>query len=683
MKAQEKRVAARLISSGDLTEAELERAISEYTGKVPLHDLLVSRGYVSSKAATRVLAEVEGYQFIELAELRVSEEATKLISPDDAWRYEVLPIWKEDGCITVAICDPSNVFAQDVIRLKAGCPVVTLIAERQDLRDSLSRVYGPSPAQRAAAKEPAPPAPPSTGPNLAGISPPSARRREYAPPPPPPPEEEKAIDQMATLMFQMPRIDLEEQIRVSKEDVSRLPTKIEELTTRIEEAEEVPPPPVPEPDDQLSSSDRHRMFQRQMRQLRDSDSNGQGISHAATKFEPATTGSLTEIETKRVELGSYEAPKDTPEAPITDSATPALLAIKKLFAAATDDRAEELELVIHGGVVRARMRLHDVWRPAPAYDVKLHGSIVNRLRLMAGVELKQRDVALQHQFLMHTKRGDSVAVLHVEPAQEGDRVVIRFPENQPLIANPLRHLGLDPVDAAKLHDRMIVRGGGLLFLTSPSARTLQHLYNSFLRSFAAVGSRDILSLERVSERRLPGVTPINCPTEEVLLASLANSAFMNPDLLAIASVESGTALNKALNVAIRGTTVLACLTLPEAIMAESCFRAALLDPMNVVRGTVGHIHVEEVPRLCNSCAKPITDLESLPEWAAELESQFFEKGEGESCQGTGYSGSLFLTDFRVPDTNLADGSMKEVFGRKRDIVAASLAGEIDPRTHTF
>jgi type IV pilus assembly protein PilB len=300
---------------------------------------------------------------------------------------------------------------------------------------------------------------------------------------------------------------------------------------------------------------------------------------------------------------------------------------------------------------------------------------------MAGLELKPKIVATEHQFLIPAQRAHVLCTLHLEKTVHGDRALIRFAESSPLVDEPLSFLAFPEEERIRISDRLNARAGGLILITSPHARTVSTLYASFLTMLGASEERDILSLERPNERRIRGVTPINCPSEEILLASLANASFMNPDVLGIQSIENGSILNRVINTAVRGTTVIGCFPAPDVKAAMACLHASRVDAMNIMRGIVGHMHVTEIPRLCPACRTAVEVPETLPQWARAIDSPWQRRAGCKTCQNTGYAGNVWVTEYQRPSLEKGDGSFEQIIPRSRDLLALAIGGEIDPRDY--
>ena len=69
---------------------------------------------------TAVLSRQYGVPSINLELFQIEDETIKLISQEVALKYSVLPISKVGATLTLAMADPTNVFAMDDIKFMTG-----------------------------------------------------------------------------------------------------------------------------------------------------------------------------------------------------------------------------------------------------------------------------------------------------------------------------------------------------------------------------------------------------------------------------------------------------------------------------------------------------------------------------------------------------------------------------------
>ena len=76
-----------------------------------------------------MLAEQHELEFVELYSDSIDPSAAHLLPSFLARRYRALPIaFLDDGCVLIAVADPTNVMFSDELRLAIGMPVRICVA---------------------------------------------------------------------------------------------------------------------------------------------------------------------------------------------------------------------------------------------------------------------------------------------------------------------------------------------------------------------------------------------------------------------------------------------------------------------------------------------------------------------------------------------------------------------------
>jgi type IV pilus assembly protein PilB len=135
-------VREKLITSQQMREAiEYQR-----TNGGRLGSNLIKLGIISDDVITAVLSRQYGVPSINLELFQIEEETIKLISHEVALKYTVLPISKVGATLTLAMADPTNVFAMDDIKFMTGLNVEPVIASESSLAAAITTYYSSSKA---------------------------------------------------------------------------------------------------------------------------------------------------------------------------------------------------------------------------------------------------------------------------------------------------------------------------------------------------------------------------------------------------------------------------------------------------------------------------------------------------------------------------------------------------------
>lgn len=134
-----------LLKSGLITEQQLQEALQLQKtngGKIGFN--LVKLGYVKEEDITSLLSEQYGVPAIHLEHFDIDESVLKHIPADMAQKFLIIPIERTGATLTVAMADPSNVFAIDQIRFLTGYTIEPVVASEASIRKAIEKCYGGS-----------------------------------------------------------------------------------------------------------------------------------------------------------------------------------------------------------------------------------------------------------------------------------------------------------------------------------------------------------------------------------------------------------------------------------------------------------------------------------------------------------------------------------------------------------
>ncbi len=123
-----------LINQEQLDEAlKVQKNTTEQLGRI-----LVDLGHVTEQDVLRSHAEQLGIPFLDLDRISVDDDVAKAIPQSVVQRYNAIPIRRSGNRLTVAMADPTNVFALDDIRLITGYEIDPMLASSDDIGTLMS-----------------------------------------------------------------------------------------------------------------------------------------------------------------------------------------------------------------------------------------------------------------------------------------------------------------------------------------------------------------------------------------------------------------------------------------------------------------------------------------------------------------------------------------------------------------
>ncbi len=140
--AQVKKLGELLKEAGYIDDFQLETALSHqrnWGGK--LGSVLIELEFITEEAVAKAIADKLHTPYYSLFDPPISEAVIKLIKPDIAKKYQVVPVKKEKGDLIIAVSDPLDIEALDAIRFVTGLNVKPSLALESEIKDAIKKYY--------------------------------------------------------------------------------------------------------------------------------------------------------------------------------------------------------------------------------------------------------------------------------------------------------------------------------------------------------------------------------------------------------------------------------------------------------------------------------------------------------------------------------------------------------------
>jgi type IV pilus assembly protein PilB len=144
---QTRRLGDLLVAEGLITEDQLKQALVEQKGKTEkLGSILARLGFITEEQLIGFLSRQYGIPSITLSNIDVDAETLRLVPSQIARKYEVLPVKRIGGTLTLAMADPTNVFALDDVAFMTNLQILPVVAPQAAIRKAIDRAYEASQA---------------------------------------------------------------------------------------------------------------------------------------------------------------------------------------------------------------------------------------------------------------------------------------------------------------------------------------------------------------------------------------------------------------------------------------------------------------------------------------------------------------------------------------------------------
>jgi type IV pilus assembly protein PilB len=132
-----------LVKDSLITADQLKQALEhQKKNGGRLGTCLVKLGLVSDDDITAVLSRQYGVPSINLKFYEVDPAVIKLVPQETAVRYQIVPLSRVGSTLTIAMTDPTNVFAMDDIKFMTGFNVEPVVASETAISEAIHKFYG-------------------------------------------------------------------------------------------------------------------------------------------------------------------------------------------------------------------------------------------------------------------------------------------------------------------------------------------------------------------------------------------------------------------------------------------------------------------------------------------------------------------------------------------------------------
>ena len=105
-------------------------------------DLLVANKVIRPGDVTQAKAAQFGAEVVHLANMKIDDDVIAIVPRDIAKKYRVIPVFKNEGKVAVAIADPSDLNTIDSLTHLLNSEIELRVASEPDIEAALAKYYG-------------------------------------------------------------------------------------------------------------------------------------------------------------------------------------------------------------------------------------------------------------------------------------------------------------------------------------------------------------------------------------------------------------------------------------------------------------------------------------------------------------------------------------------------------------
>ena len=132
-----------LVDLGFVNADQVAKAREEANASgVGVVDLLLANKVIRPADVTQAKAAQFGAEVVQLGGMKIPDDVISIIPRHIAKKYRVIPVFKTDGKVAVAIADPSDLNTIDSLTHLLNAEIELRVASEPDIEAALNKYYG-------------------------------------------------------------------------------------------------------------------------------------------------------------------------------------------------------------------------------------------------------------------------------------------------------------------------------------------------------------------------------------------------------------------------------------------------------------------------------------------------------------------------------------------------------------
>jgi type IV pilus assembly protein PilB len=348
---------------------------------------------------------------------------------------------------------------------------------------------------------------------------------------------------------------------------------------------------------------------------------------------------------------------------LDEDSAPVVRMVHMIINEAVRMRASDIHVEPMADRVRVRYRVDGVCKERDTIPKRMQGSVINRLKIMSGIDLAEKRLPQDGRIKMHIGGEQIDFRVSSLPAYHGESVVLRILRTSSAKLG-VEGLGLEPDDHQKFN-RIIKRPNGVFLVTGPTGSgkttTLYAALNELNRPDVK-----IITAEDPVEYNFTGMN--QCQVNDGIGLSfsriLRSMLRQAPNIILVGEIRDLEVGEVAIQAALTGHLVFSTLHTNDAPSAITRLVDMGLKPFLVASSVQAVLAQRLIRVICSECKQPHTDpdpktLKALGFSEDQLKGKTIYRGAGcDSCSGSGYRGRQGIFELMVMTPALMELAFK-------------------------
>ena len=344
---------------------------------------------------------------------------------------------------------------------------------------------------------------------------------------------------------------------------------------------------------------------------------------------------------------------------LDEESAPIVRMVHMIINEAVRMRASDIHVEPMADRVRVRYRVDGVCKERDTIPKRMQGSVINRLKIMAGIDLAEKRLPQDGRIKMNIGGEQIDFRVSSLPAYHGESVVLRILRISSAKLG-VEGLGLEPDDHQRFN-KIIKRPNGVFLVTGPTGSgkttTLYAALNELNRPDVK-----IITAEDPVEYNFAGMN--QCQVNEAIGLSFAkilrSMLRQAPNIILVGEIRDLEVGEVAIQAALTGHLVFSTLHTNDAPSAITRLIDMGIKPFLVASSVQAILAQRLIRVICSECKQPHEDpdpkvLRSLGFTENELKGKTIYHGVGcDSCSGTGYRGRQGVFELLVMNPTIME-----------------------------
>lgn len=332
--------------------------------------------------------------------------------------------------------------------------------------------------------------------------------------------------------------------------------------------------------------------------------------------------------------------------------------VKTLIENAAEQGSSDVHFEPNGTDVVVRYRIDGVLHDVQKYPMSSTSGIINRLKVIGGLDVGERRVPQDGRFDVEVKdRHIDIRLVTLPTSWGVEGAVMRLLDRSNKIAR-LEDLGYSK-HVLDQYLPLVTATQGTILATGPtgSGKTTA-LYATLDR--IATPEVKVLTIEDPVEYRFKGITQMQVNVKAGMTFPKALRSFLraDPDIIMVGEMRDGETAGIGIQAALTGHLVLSTVHANSACAVPTRLIDMGVEPFLVASSLRGVISQRLVRKLCDKCYEPIKVSDSLKKsfpWVGEPPTTLYKAHEEgcAHCHRTGYVGRTTIAEVLIINDEIA------------------------------